>query len=267
MCDECFVARLVAREGERAIKLISRLIWRGVRREKNHELIGFDTSVSSRGEHRQESNKSPETTIVDADNDGAADHVDNCPGMANPSQLNSDTDRQGDACDGDDDDDSVADAMDNCPVNANTNQIDRTRDGRGDACQDSDADSVLDLNDNCLYVLNADQRNSDPDSDDLGNACDNDDDGDGVCEGDDRGSVPAGCVPRRDNCPLVPNATRQTPTATEPAMPATAVRRPLIRVTPTATAWTMRVTPPPTTMACWMARTTAPKCAIPIRRT
>jgi len=46
----------------------------------------------------------------DADNDGVADAVDNCPADANPDQANFDGDSEGDVCDPDDDDDGESDA-------------------------------------------------------------------------------------------------------------------------------------------------------------
>ena len=53
------------------------------------------------------------------DGDEVRDEVDNCPTVKNGSQLNTDGDGQGDACDSDDDDDGVPDASDNCRVEPN----------------------------------------------------------------------------------------------------------------------------------------------------
>lgn len=66
----------------------------------------------------------------DADKDGALDPRDNCLGLPNPDQRDTDRDRQGDDCDPDDDNDSIPDADDRCP---------RTRrgpDANGDGCGD-----------------------------------------------------------------------------------------------------------------------------------
>jgi cysteine-rich repeat protein len=115
----------------------------------------------------------------DPDNDCYCDTTDptvlvrdNCPGVSNPSQADSDGDGLGDACD-------------NCPMAANATQVDSDGDGVGDAC------------DNCPAIANPLQENDD--GDEFGNVCDacpndrfNDADGDGIC-----GDV--------DNCPNEPN--------------------------------------------------------------
>ena len=72
---------------------------------------------------------------------------------------------------------------DNCPFVANPNQTDTDRDGAGNSCDaDDDADGVDDGADNCPLITNFDQ--ADTDKDGAGNACDTDDDGDPSLMGD-----------------------------------------------------------------------------------
>jgi hypothetical protein len=77
----------------------------------------------------------------DADGDGVVDAADNCPTVANPDQVNSDTDPQGDACDADDDDDGVLDGPDNCETTPNPDQADGDNDGIGTACDPTELPS------------------------------------------------------------------------------------------------------------------------------
>ncbi|HSA59200.1 MAG TPA: thrombospondin type 3 repeat-containing protein [bacterium] len=60
---------------------------------------------------------SPSVRASDYDGDGVAedDGLDNCPGVPNPDQLNTDGDSEGDVCDDDDDGDGVPDVSDPSP--------------------------------------------------------------------------------------------------------------------------------------------------------
>jgi hypothetical protein len=79
----------------------------------------------------------------------------------------------------DGDGDGILDVNDNCPLVANANQLDTDGDGQGNACDlDDDNDGIPDVNDNCPLIANANQL--DTDGDGQGNACDLDDDNDGV---------------------------------------------------------------------------------------
>jgi hypothetical protein len=111
--------------------------------------------------------------ISDADDDQVVDASDNCPGVSNALQTDSDGDGAGDACDPvDADGDGVNDGVDNCPTVANPSQANGDGDGAGDACDpiDADSDGVADAADNCPKVANPDQANGDGDG--AGNACD-----------------------------------------------------------------------------------------------
>lgn len=98
----------------------------------------------------------------------------------------------------DSDNDSILDNQDNCPLIANADQDDDDNDGLGNVCDnftDADKDGLKDSQDNCPLIINANQ--ADDDNDGIGNVCDNltDSDNDGIEDS-------------QDNCPAVANANQ-----------------------------------------------------------
>ena len=90
----------------------------------------------------------------DTDGDGIPDYgfgSDNCPGVYNPEQWDTDLDTAGDLCDPDLDGDGVGNLQDNCNGVFNSAQIDADRDGRGDeGCDDHYCFVVFGDEENCL---------------------------------------------------------------------------------------------------------------------
>lgn len=110
----------------------------------------------------------------DTDNDGILNTVDNCPAAANASQLDTDHDGPGDACDSDDDNDDVSDATE---LELGTNPL----------VADTDGDSWSDIKE---LACSSDPRVAaslpgDNDLDGAINCDDPDDDNDGVLDVND----------------------------------------------------------------------------------
>ena len=91
-------------------------------------------------------------SVVDTDNDGVADHLDNCPAIANSTQLDADMDGLGNPCDPDGDNDGLTDLEE---VGYGTDPLD----------PDSDNDGLTDGSE--VTVHGTDPLRSDTDSDGL----------------------------------------------------------------------------------------------------
>jgi photosystem II stability/assembly factor-like uncharacterized protein len=120
----------------------------------------------------------------------------------------------GEQDDEDDDNDGILDVDDNCPKVANANQTDTDGDGLGDACDDDDDnDGVPDVNDNCPLIANANQ--ADDDNDGIGNICDDDADNDGVPDASDAcPDTPEGTTVDVTGCPIFSLPTNNFATKT-----------------------------------------------------
>ncbi|NBD13788.1 thrombospondin type 3 repeat-containing protein [Corallococcus silvisoli] len=128
----------------------------------------------------------------DADADGIPDSVDNCPTIFNPVRP-MDNGRQLDT-----DGDGVGDACDPCPLEAGTTSCVAFR---GD---DDDHDGVPTWRDNCPFVANADQK--DTDGDGKGDVCDGCPTDANACSVADPTDFDYdGVLTPLDNCPLVAN--------------------------------------------------------------
>jgi hypothetical protein len=133
-------------------------------------------------------------TPDDRDDDCVTDTRDNCPGVPNADQIDSDTDGQGDRCDTDDDNDGLVDEEDNCRTVENRDQERTMHPVYGNVCLfDTDfggGDGIIDAEDNCRSTFNPDQGDNDRDG--AGDVCDADDDNDSFLD-------------ERDNCSKLSN--------------------------------------------------------------
>jgi hypothetical protein len=95
---------------------------------------------------------------VDSDGDGVPDIMDNCPGVSNPAQTNTDGDMWGDACDDDDDNDGLPDAYEESLTKTNPLLVDTDGDGISDGLEDMDFDGITNADE---YAHGTDPRKPD----------------------------------------------------------------------------------------------------------
>lgn len=103
----------------------------------------------------------PDSIEADSDNDGVADHLDNCPTVANANQNDNDSDGQGDQCDSDDDNDGLPDLYE---VKYGLDPFDAA-----DAALDQDGDGLTAREE---YALGTDPTLADTDGDGINDGAD-----------------------------------------------------------------------------------------------
>ena len=109
-------------------------------------------------------------TVTDTDGDGIPDGTDNCPGVYNPNQADSNSNGLGDACDN-----STcvpwASCDDGNPLTINDKWDDDCNCVGSNVNYDFDSDGVLDYEDNCPAIFNPGQEDSNGNG--IGDVCDN----------------------------------------------------------------------------------------------
>lgn len=129
----------------------------------------------------------------DCDQDGIDDDDDlnlECPPLQEDNNVENQGEQRPNNFD-DTDGDGIGNLQDNCTFVSNSDQRDLDEDGQGDACDDDiDGDGYTNDKDNCSSLLNPSQFNTDGDQ--QGDLCDNDPDNDSL-------------TGQEDNCPLIQN--------------------------------------------------------------
>jgi len=118
--------------------------------------------------------------MIDLDNDGIDDFIDNCPDIPNIEQADLDDDNIGDICDLDIDGDRL-ELSEGFTYNESADALpyDSDNDNKPNSTDtDDDNDNIVDNEDNCPIAPNTEQIDSDNDL--LGDDCDLDDDNDGI---------------------------------------------------------------------------------------
>jgi len=120
-----------------------------------------------------------ENLPFDTDLDTIPDDIDNCPLQSNITQLNTDGDAVGNACDPDDDNDGINDDEENsgCLLDPDLDC------GVITLPSDLDQDTIPDSIDNCISIRNVSQ--TDFDGDRIWDACDKDEDNDTILDIDE----------------------------------------------------------------------------------